>query len=366
MSQIVISGTGYYIPKYQITNEELVDSFNNYVRNYNKNNPDKEPLSESSVDFIIKASGIKNRYVIEKEGILDVNRMRPHFPKRDNEELSLQAEMAVEAAKIALSNANKSPEDIDCIIVACSVFQRAYPAIATEVQNFLGTKGFAFDMSIACSSGIFGILNAYNSVKNGQASCALVITPEINSGHINFKDRETHFIFGDSASATVIEKINSAKSNNLFEILGIKLITSFSNNIRNNFGYLNRCEDDLGGLDKLCIQKGRRVFKEVVPMAVSLIQDHLKEQNINIENIKRFWLHQANGPMNQLILKYLLGRDSTLEEAPLILDEFANTSSSGVFIAFNKYQNGFESGDLGLISAFGAGYSAGCMTVKKI
>ena len=366
MSQVVISCTGFYIPKYQITNDEIVNSFNAYVRNFNKNNPEKEPLAESSADFIVKASGIKNRFVMEKEEILDINRMRPHFPKRNDDEMSLQCEMAVEAARAALEKANRKPADVDCLIISCSAFQRGYPGISTEVQKFLGTKGFAFDMSMACSSGIFGILNAYNSVKNGQAKVALVITPEINSAHINFKDRETHFIFGDAASATVIEKKETAKTDNLFEILGIKLITSFSNNIRNNFGYLNRCEDDLESFDKLCIQKGRRVFKEVVPVAVSLITDHLKEMNFSIERVKRFWLHQANGPMNQLILKYLLGREATHEEAPLILDQYANTSSSGVLIAFNKYQNDFKPGDLGIISAFGAGYSAGCMTVRKV
>ena len=366
MTQVVISGTGIYTPKHKISNDEIVNSFNTYVRNYNKNNPDKEPLSESSAEFIVKASGIKNRYVIEKEGILDPNRMRPHFPIRADDEMSLQCEMAIESAKAALKQANRNPEDVDCLIISCSAFQRSYPAISTEVQKFLGTRGFAFDMSMACSSGIFGILNAYNTVKNGQAKVALVISPEINTAHIDYTDRETHFIFGDAASAVVIEKKDTAKSDNLFEILGIKLITQFSNNIRNNFGYLNRSEDNVGGRDKLAIQKGRRVFKEVVPIAVALINDHLKELKIPIENIKRFWLHQANGPMNQLILKYLLGRESTQEEAPLILDQYANTSSAGVFIAFNKNQNGLKSGDLGLISAFGAGYSAGCMVVKKV
>src|SRR5574343_248693 len=175
MSEVVISGTGYYIPTYKLTNDEIVDSFNTYVRNYNKNNPDKEPLSESSADFIVKASGIKNRYVIEKEGILDPNRMKPHFTIRRDDEMSLQCEMAVEAAKMALEQANRKPEDVDCLIVSCSAFQRNYPAISTEVQNFLGSKGFAFDMSIACSSGIFGVFNAFNAVKNGQAKVALVI-----------------------------------------------------------------------------------------------------------------------------------------------------------------------------------------------
>lgn len=371
MTKIVISGTGIYTPKNHVSNEELVESFNKYVREFNEENKDKivksevTALQESSPDFIVKASGIKNRYFIDKKGILDSKRMRPHYPNRENDEPSIQCEIAVEAAKIALEKAGKKPEEIDLLIISCSAFQRSYPSMAIEVQKELGTMGFAYDMSVACSSSIFGMQNAFNSVNSGLAKCALVISPEICTGHINFADRETHFIFGDACSAVVIENAETATSEKQFEILGMKLLTQFSNNIRNNFGYLNPGEERKDETEYLCIQKGRRVFKEVVPLTVKLIQGHLEEMDIGLESVKRFWLHQANKNMNDLILKYLLKREALEEEAPLILDEYGNTSSAGLVIAFDKYSDDFKKGEKGILCGFGAGYSAGCISIQR-
>ncbi len=372
MTKVVISGTGIYTPKNQVSNEELVASFNKYVREFNLKNKVKidngevEALHESSSDFIIKASGIKGRYFIDKKGILDSKRMRPHYPSRGNEELSIQCEMAVDAAKKALKKAGKKPEDVDLLIIACSAFQRSYPSMGIEVQKELGTGGFAYDMSVACSSSIFGMHNAYNSITSGLVGCALVISPEICTGHINFTDRETHFIFGDACSAVVMENVETATSEKQFEILGMKLLTQFSNNIRNNFGYLNPGEVRKDESEYLCIQKGRRVFKEVVPLTVKLIQGHLEDMDMGVESVKRFWLHQANKNMNDLILKYLLKREASDFEAPLILNEYGNTSSAGLVIAFDRYSDDFKKGEKGILCGFGAGYSAGAISVERI
>ncbi|RLA64832.1 MAG: beta-ketoacyl-ACP synthase III [Epsilonproteobacteria bacterium] len=370
MTKIVISGTGIYTPKNHVSNEELIEAFNTYVREFNEKNRKKiengevEALLESSPDFIVKASGIKHRYFMDKKGVLDSKRMRPYYPDRGNDEPSIQCEMAVDAAKKALQKAGKKPEDVDLLIISCSAFQRAYPSMAIEVQKELGTGGFAYDMSVACSSSIFGIQNAYTSINSGLAKCALVISPEICAGHINFKDRQTHFIFGDACSAVVLENAETATSVKQFEILGMKLITQFSNNIRNNFGYLNPGEVRKDETEYLCIQKGRRVFKEVIPLTVKLIQDHLDDMKIT--SVKRFWLHQANKNMNDLILKYLLKREASEEEAPLILDKYGNTSSAGLVIAFDKYSDDFNKGEKGILCGFGAGYSAGCISIQRV
>ena len=154
---VVISGVGLWTPQHVITNEELVASYNAYADKYNEENAaDIEAGTltakpHSSAEFIEKASGIKQRYIYCKEGALDVNRMRPDIAERGDGELSQQAEIALEAAKKALAAANKSPEDIDAVIVSCAYTQRSYPAIAIEVQNQLGIKGFGFDMLVACS-----------------------------------------------------------------------------------------------------------------------------------------------------------------------------------------------------------------------
>ena len=152
-----------------------------------------------------------------------------------------------------------------------------------------------------------------------------------------------------------------------FEILGCRLKTHFSNNIRNDFGFLNRGDEvGIGARNKLFYQNGRKVFKEVCPMVAKLINDQLDSLQIPVSDVRRLWLHQANISMNQLISRRVLGRDPEPEETPVILDRYANTSSAGSIIAFHLYQNDFSSGDIGVICSFGAGYSIGSVAVQRV
>nr|WP_205346023.1 beta-ketoacyl-ACP synthase III [Pseudomonas nitroreducens] len=370
--KVVISGTGLYTPPFSISNDELVESFNSYVRSYNDQHADAiakgevEALSESSSAFIEKASGIKSRFVVNKEGILDPQRMAPRIPERSNEDWGILCEMATAAAKQALQRAGRTPEDIDGVIVACSNLQRAYPAVAIEVQAALGIQGFGYDMNVACSSATFGIQAAVNSVQLGQARAILMVNPEICTGHLNFRDRDSHFIFGDAATAVIIERADQATSKHQFDVVSTKLLTQFSNNIRNNFGFLNRAaEEGIGTRDKLFVQEGRKVFKDVCPMVAELIGEHLAQNDIPVSDVKRFWLHQANLNMNLLITRKLIGRDAEPHEAPVILDTYANTSSAGSVIALHKYQDDLPAGSIGVLSSFGAGYSIGSVILRK-
>ena len=370
---IVISGSGLFIPPQSISNDELVNGFNQFVTKFNIENQkaieagDVEALKPSSSDFIEKASGIKSRYVMYKDGALDPNIMMPLIPERPDEEVSVQAEMALAAAKQAMKAANKTAQDIELIIGACSYTQRAYPAIAIEVQKELGCGGWAFDMLVACSSATFGIMNAANAVRGGTAKTVLVISPEWTSPQINFRDRDSHFIFGDVATAVVVEKEETATGNHCFKLLTQKPMTTFSNNIRSNFGHTNRCsEDTMFDADKLFVQQGRKVFKEVLPMVSTLIYEQLAEAGIEAKDLTRLFLHQANINMNTFIAKKILGREPQENEAPIILDEFANTASAGSIIAFHRFHDDMKSGDKAIICSFGAGYSAGCLIIEHV
>ncbi len=374
MAKIVISGSGVFTPSEAISNKELVKSFNQYADLQNEKyakeiaSGEREPITHSSEEFIFKASGIKNRYVMNKSGVLDPKIMHPILEKRSDDELSIQAEMSLKAAKIALEQAKLQSADIDSIIVACSNFERAYPAISIEVQQALGINGFAFDMNVACSSATFAIQVANDMIKSGSARRVLIISPEICSAHVEWRDRDCHFIFGDVCTALVLEEENSAKSSEQFEIISTKCLTSFSNNIRNNSGFLRRTYrngmDDQR--DMQFMQNGRKVFKEVVPMVAKLILQHLSENNISANNLSRLWLHQANKSMNDMIGRKVLGQEPKADQQPNILQEYANTSSAGSIITFSQYSDDLISGDIGIICSFGAGYSAGNVIVQKI
>ncbi len=220
-------------------------------------------------------------------------------------------------------------------------------------------------MNVACSSATFGIKTAADFIASGSARAVLMVNPEICSGHLNFRDRDSHFIFGDVATAVIVEAAEQADGAG-WDILGTRLKTQFSNNIRNNFGFLNRAAPEgVGAVDKLFVQEGRKVFREVVPMVSQMIVEHAGDLGLDPAGLKRLWLHQANINMNEMIGKRVLGRDPAPGENVIILDEYANTSSAGSIIAFHKANDDFAAGETGLICSFGAGYSAGTVFVRK-
>ena len=220
-------------------------------------------------------------------------------------------------------------------------------------------------MNVACSSATFGIQTAADYVRAGHARSVLVVSPEITSGHLNWRDRDSHFIFGDVATAVLVEDADIAPSAH-WEILGTRLKTVFSNNIRNNFGFLNRAEPEtIGSDDKLFVQEGRKVFKEVVPMVAEMIVTEAQRLSIDPARLRRLWLHQANAGMNRLIAQRVLGHEASEDESPTVLDTYGNTSSAGSIIAFHLNHQDLEAGDTGLICSFGAGYSAGAVFVRR-
>ncbi len=373
MTEVVITGTGLFQPPHVISNAELVLAFNAYADLQNTQHAQaiaagtRAAVPHSSVEFIEKASGIRQRYVLEKDGVLDPTRMKPRFAPRPDEALSLMAEIAVDAANKALAAAGRQGHEIDAVLCAAANMQRAYPAMACEIQAAVGAKGYGFDMNVACSSATFAIEQAANAVRSGSARRVLVVNPEITSAHLEWRDRDCHFIFGDVCTAVVVERADEAVSAERWQVLGTRLVTQYSNNIRNNAGFMNRCEDtDPDARDKTFMQEGRKVFKEVVPMAAAHIEAHLAALAYEPTQVRRYWLHQANLGMNQLVLKKLVGQEVGDDLAPIILSEYANTASAGSIIAFHTHRADLKAGDLGVICSFGAGYSIGSVIVRRL
>ncbi|MBZ4022323.1 beta-ketoacyl-ACP synthase III [Rhodobacter sp. TJ_12] len=371
MYQPAITATGVFVPPEAISNDDLVAAFNAYADRVNAENAaaiaagEMAAIPHSSSEFIVKASGIENRYVMDRSGVLDPARMYPNLRQRSDDDPGIMAEMALAACTAALEKAGRQGDEVDLVICAASNMERAYPAVAIEIQKLLGAGGFAFDMNVACSSATFGIQAAADMIRSGSVRRALVVNPEITSGHLEWRDRDCHFIFGDVATATLIERQDDAAHG--FIIRSTRCATEFSNAIRNNNGFLRRNRPD--GMqdrrDMQFMQEGRKVFKEVLPLVCAHIGAHLTEESVPANSLKRLWLHQANKTMNDFIGRKVLGRDPEPGEQPNILQEFANTSSAGSIIAFDRFSDDLAPGEMGLICSFGAGYSVGSVIVER-
>ncbi|MBA2542440.1 MAG: beta-ketoacyl-ACP synthase III [Deltaproteobacteria bacterium] len=366
-----ITGAGVWHPEHVLSNAELCVAFNEFVNRENARHADdiaagkREPLKTSSPEFIEKASGIQTRYIVDKTGVLDPERMCPNVPDRPDDQLSVQAEFGVNAIQRALAAAGRVGEDVDLVVCGTSMMQRQYPAMSVEIQNAIGARGFGLDASLGCSSAVAAMQIASNAVRAGTATCAIAVAPELMSCHNNWRERDGHFLFGDAAVAMVIEPLERAKTG--FEILSIQAMSKFSSNIRNNFGFLNRFDPEkVGAPDKLFYQQGRRVYKDVIPAASKFILDHLASHELEPSRVSRYWLHQANQNMNDLIAQRILGRSATRTEAPVIINEYGNTASAGAPIAFTLHHDDLPKGSYGLLAAFGAGYSFGSLLLQRL
>ena len=254
--------------------------------------------------------------------------------------------------------------DIDMVICAASHHQRPYPAIAIEIQHALGATGAGFDMGLGCSSAAAGLHVAFNLVRTGAQKRVLVVTPKIITGHLNFRDRQTHFIFGDASTAMIVEAIGDGETRpGRFEVLDTRNWTQFSNNIRTNLGYLDpdrrrRPLHDLHGRehDQAGRQQGVQGSDGCRP---PLHREFLAEHGLTPDGIRRFWLHQANARMNAMILKLAFGHDVGHDRAPMVLEQLGNTAAAGAIIALSENHADMKPGDYGLLCAFGAGYSIG-------
>ena len=226
-------------------------------------------------------------------------------------------------------------------------------------------------MSLGCSSAAAGLHVATNLVRTGAQKRVLVVTPEIITAHLNFRDRQTHFIFGDASTTMVVEAIEDGETRSgRFEVLDTRNWTQFSNNIRSNFGFLVRAGQDNTSFvemeGNMIKQVGNKVFKEVTHAAHRFITGFLGDHGMTVEDIRRYWLHQANGRMNAMIMKLALGHDADDDRAPMVLEKLGNTAAAGAIIALKQYHEDMEPGEYGLLCAFGAGYSIGGALLRKM
>ncbi|HKL09835.1 MAG TPA: beta-ketoacyl-ACP synthase III [Clostridia bacterium] len=322
MNYANIIGTGTYVPEKIVDNHML------------------SKLVETSDEWIRARTGIKERRISTGENTSD---------------------LALKASEAALENAGISPEDLDMIILSTLTPDYFTPATACLVQRRLGAENAAaFDVSAACSGFLYGLDVADSFIKAGKAKKILVVSSEVMSKVIDWKDRNTCVLFGDGAGAVVLNA--SAEHGIINTVTGSKgdiegNLVSKSRNVVNPF-----MEIPENGENYLSMN-GKEIFKFATRIMRKALEDVLDGTGVELNGVKYIVPHQANDRM----FEYVAGKMKFEKEKFYVnLERFGNTSSASIPIALDEMaKKGLLSkGDKLIFVGFGGGLTWGAALVE--
>lgn len=302
-----IKGTGSYAPSKILTNKDL------------------EKMVDTSDEWIQERTGIAKRHIMEDDDV---------------------ASMASKAAKAALEDAEVSADDIDLIIVSTICSEHLLPCSACEVQKALGAvNATCFDLNAACTGFLFAYNTAQAYIASGTYETVLVIGSEGMSDIVDWSDRGTCILFGDGAGAAVLEAEPGTQPAIVTHSFGKK-------------GEALICEKK--GFIKM---DGQAVFKFAIKEVAAGIMELLKKNEMQIEDVDYFVLHQANKRIVESVSKRL---GVNVDKFPMNLDKYGNTSSASVPILLDELnkEKKFKKGTKLVIAGFGAGLSLGASLIE--
>lgn len=295
-----IIGTGSCIPENKVTNDDLA------------------LIVETSDEWVYTRTGIHSRRIAKKES---------------------NAQLAAQAARVAMAQAGVMPEEIDFILAATSTPDGIFPGLACMVQEAVGAKkAFGFDISAACSGFLFALNTAQGLIQSGQGKTGLVIGSEVMSRLLDWKDRRTCVLFGDGAGAVVVRG----------EEAGFETAVMHGDGVR---GGVLTCTDTV-------LMDGQEVFKFAVRKVPEVIGEVLEKQGLAPEEIRYYVLHQANIRIVQSVAKRL---GLEMERFPSNLEQLGNTSAASIPLLLDEMNQKqmLQRGDKIVLSGFGAGLTWG-------
>lgn len=314
MIRSVITGVGGYLPKKVLTNADL------------------EKIVETSDAWIQERTGIQERHIA-----------------MDNQ---LTSDLAIEAAHMALKEAQMTGADIDMIILATTTPDDTTPATAMRVQKALGQKGFAFDIQAACSGFMYALSVADKFIQTGTVKTALVIGAETLSRIVDWTDRNTCVLFGDGAGAVVLKASEQA---------GTATDTGILNVILHSDGTLGHLLTTSGGVSRTqnaghIIMEGREVFRHAVTNLSDVADEVLVKTGISLDAVDYLVPHQANARIIEGTAKKM---GIPMDKVILTLPQQGNTSAASIPLALYEgiKTNKLKKGNLILLDAMGAGFT---------
>lgn len=318
----IIKGTGSYLPEKILTNADL------------------EKMVETTDEWIVQRSGIKQRHIAADD--------------------ETTGDMAIIAARAALLESGLGPDDIDGVIVATTTPDRTFPSVAVKVQGELGIKpGLAFDVQAVCTGFVYALSVADNFIKCGQANRVLVIGAEKMSSVIDWTDRTTCVLFADGAGAVVLE---GQEVQNNIEAQGIHSTHLYANGKQRDMLQTSGGVSTTGDVGKIEMQ-GREVFKYAVSYMADVVEEALEKNNISAEQIDWLVPHQANIRIIESTAKKL---KLDMDKVVVTVDHHGNTSAASIPLALDEaIRDGrIKRDQMLLIEAMGGGLTWGSALVR--
>jgi len=323
--KIKITGTGIYVPDKVLTNFDL------------------EKMVDTSDEWIITRTGIRERRVVSPE--------------------QASSDLGLESAKRALKDAEITSDDIDLILVATATPDTLFPSTACWVQKSLEANHIpAFDISAGCTGFIYGMIIAESLILSGVCQRVLLIAAEILTKITNWKDRNTCVLFGDAAGAAILEeshddsgmlssywKADGALGDLLLQPAGGTRIVTSHETVDKDLHYLS--------------MKGNEVFKHAVKRMGEAAVEALKKAGLNKKDVDYLIPHQAN-----IRIIEATGRRLNLppERVYSNIHKYGNVSAATIPLCIHeiKEEKKFKKGDIIVLDAFGAGFTWGAVVYR--
>ena len=320
-----IKGMGAYLPHRILSNQDL------------------EKMVDTTDEWIVTRTGIKNRYI--------------------SAETEATSDLATKASLAALEDAKLDAKELDMIIVATFTPDMMMPSTATRVQKNIGAiNATAFDISAACSGFIYGLSIADQFILTGAMKNIMVIGAETLSKYVDWSDRNTNILFGDGAGAIVVSQDNIGA-----KILGFHL-GSNGNSPRewlmlSGSGSINGSENVPQEKKNFIKMNGKEIFKFSVNILPDIITTVVKKYGLTIDDVNLVIPHQANKRIVEAAAERL---HLPIQKFYLNIDRCANTSAASIPIAMvdARSENMFNSGDVIVLAGFGAGLTWGSMLLR--
>jgi 3-oxoacyl-[acyl-carrier-protein] synthase III len=323
MRRAAITAVGAYLPPRRLTNADL------------------EKLVDTSDQWIMERTGIRERRILERgKG---------------------SAYMAIQAAQEALSKRQIDPAEIDLVIVATVTPEHPLPATANIVAHAIGAhRAWGFDVEAACSGFLYALSVAADSIVAGRVQKALVIGSDKMSAIIDYTDRATCVIFGDGAGAVLLEptdeevgvmdylhQADGSGCDFLHMKAGGSVLPASLRTVRNRLHYV--------------YQEGRQVFKHAVVQMAAISEALMNKHGLTPDDIAFFVPHQANRRIIEAAAQRL---GLPLEKVMINIDRYGNTTSATLPLCLYDYESQLKKGDNLILAAFGGGFTWGALWLR--